>query len=203
MKYDSPDAPKDTLITEMTVEDIRTELKDWGVSVHHKTGIDNLISTLTKVRAGTYEASAKKEVVTVPNVPSAAATAAMLKATTQTKTQKAMTLQRIIVTPNDPLLSAQEGMIFTVGSSSVNNGRMVKKYVPFNNEEGWHVPQIIINQIKNAEMQKSKSVKTPNGEMVNQPFISKRFNVQILDPLTREEMTALAASQQAKGGMQV
>ena len=63
-----------------------------------------------------------------------------------------MKLVRIVVTPNDPLMSSYPGLIFTVGASGLNNGKMVKKYVPFNNEEGWHVPQyysiIKLNMLK-------------------------------------------------------
>ena len=108
-----------------------------------------------------------------------------------------MKLVRIVVTPNDPLMSSYPGLIFTVGASGLNGGKMIKKYVPFNNEEGWHVPQIILNQIEHAEMQKFKTVTTPNGEKVLEPYITKKFNVRILDPLTKEELERLAAAQAA------
>jgi len=72
-----------------------------------------------------------------------------------------------------------------------------KKYVPFNNEEGWHVPNIILQQIEHAEMQKFKTVTMPNGEKQLEPYITKKFNVRVLDPLTPEDMDKLAASQAA------
>ena len=128
---------------------------------------------------------------------SEAAKAAAAKALTKTGEKEAMKLVRIVVTPNDPLMSSYPGLIFTVGASGLNGGKMIKKYVPFNNEEGWHVPQIILNQIEHAEMQKFKTVTTPNGEKVLEPYITKKFNVRILDPLTKEELERLAAAQAA------
>jgi hypothetical protein len=76
---------------------------------------------------------------------------------------------------------------------------MIKKFVPFNNEEGWHVPTIILRQIENAEMQKFKTVTRTDGEKVLEPYVTKKFNVRILDPLTKEELEQLAARQGAAG----
>lgn len=191
-------------IDQMSDVDIRQELKDNEINLHHKTGSAKLASTLTEVRAGTYIAPASKE-ETTPSVmgpPSDAANKAVADSMKLTKEQRALKMQRIVVSPNDPLMSAYTGLIFTVGSSSVNKGRMIKKFVPFNNDEGWHVPQIIIDQIEAGEMQKFKSITMPDGQKVMQPYITKKYNVKILPPLTHKEMKSLAASQQAKGGMQ-
>jgi len=76
---------------------------------------------------------------------------------------------------------------------------MVKKFVPFNNEEGWHIPQIILNQIEYGMMQKFKTVTRVNGEKVLEPYLTKKFNVRILDPLTREELEQVAAANKVAG----
>ena len=185
------------------------EIRASGVKIHHKTGLAKLQSTLAAVRAGTYveeavpvaqvQAPKPAPVAQVPNVP---ATAAAIRAKRNAgKEQRATALVRIVVTPNDPLQSTYPGLIFTVGSSVVNKGRMIKKFVPFNNDEGWHVPQIICDQIQAAEMQKFKQVKMPNGEKQLQAYITKKFNVQILPMLTPVEMEELAAAQQARGSI--
>ncbi len=181
-------------IENMEADAIHEELKANGVTLHHKTGIDKLRSTLTDVRNGSYSAEAPK--VDPVNVKKLTPEEHVKKLT---KEQRAMRMQRIVVSPNDPLMSTYNGLIFTVGSSAINKGRMIKKYVPFNNDDGWHVPQIIIDQIDAAEMQKFRTVTAPNGDKVLQPYLTKKYNVQILDPLTSAEMAALAAAQQAKG----
>lgn len=194
----------------MTDADIHEELKARGVKLHHKTGSEKLKATLEAVLAGTYEAPIveAKEAPTAPVEAAPVATPANVKVLTEaehlqklTKEQRALRMQRIVVTPNDPLMSAYNGLIFTVGSSSVNKGRMIKKYVPFNNDDGWHVPQIIIDQIDAAQMQKFRTVTMPDGTKTMQPYITKKFNVQILPPLNTKEMAALGASQQSRGNI--
>ncbi|SVD97558.1 uncharacterized protein METZ01_LOCUS450412, partial [marine metagenome] len=137
-----------TPINKMTDSEIKQELEDNGVTLHHKTGSKKLASTLEDVRNGKYEnIISEEEAVTIEDRPyegglpgaSKAAIEAATKAQIETPDQKAMKLSRVVVTPNDPNMTSYPGLIFTVGSSKINNGRMIKKFVPFNNEEGWHV----------------------------------------------------------------
>ena len=197
------DTIDNTDVNQMEPGDIHTELKEHGIKLHHKTGTDKLRATLNAVRDGSYEAPTEAQEA-IPTAPiNISATVTRLTPAQHimklTKTEKAMRMQRIVVSPNDPLMSSYNGLIFTVGSSSINSGKMIKKYVPFNNDDGWHVPQIIIDQIEAAEMQKFRTVNTPNGDKTLQPYLTKKFNVQILDPLTQAEMEILAASQASKG----
>jgi len=191
-------------INSMTDDELKQELKDNGVTLHHKTGTKKLASTLAKVRTKEYQEDpnsampSKKDSLSESTEASRAAKAKHLAAM-QTPEKLAMKLTRIVVTPNDPTMVNYPGLIFTVGASGLNNGRMVKKFVPFNNEEGWHVPQIILNQIRNAEMQKFKTVTRANGEKVLEPYLTKKFNVRILDPLTPEELKQVAAANKVAG----
>ena len=174
------------------------ELEAHGVEVHHATSESKLRQILTEVEAGTYKKPVKvdKNEPTIPLKPEA-----LVKPAPLTKEEKAMRLIRIVVTPNDPLLNTYHGLIFTVCSSDINKGRAIKKFVPFNNEEGYHVPHAIYEQIVNAEMQKFKNAKLPNGETISVPYITKKYNVRVLPPLTKEELAALAAAQKARGGL--
>lgn len=185
-------------IDTMEDADIREELKSHGVNLHHKTSSVKLKATLKSVLEGTYEATETEKKEELPKVKYLTPEEHIKKLT---KEQRAMRLVRIIVTPNDPLMANYHGLIFSVGSSAVNNGRMIKKYVPFNNEDGWHVPHIIYEQIKNAEMQKFRQVTRPNGEKTMEPYITKKFSVELLSPLNPEEMKELAATQAARGFM--
>ena len=185
-------------INSMTDDEIRQELKDNGVTLHHKTGTKKLASTLAEVRTKEYKEDPKKSDLTDPSEAAKAAKAKHLAAM-QTPEKLAMKLTRVVVTPNDPTMVNYPGLIFTVGASGLNNGRMVKKFVPFNNEEGWHVPQIILNQIEHGQMQKFKTVTRANGEKVLEPYLTKKFNVRILDPLTRAELEQVAAANKIAG----
>ena len=191
-------------INSMTDEEIRQELTDNGVTLHHKTGTKKLASTLAKVRTDEYKEDPnsaippKKESLSESTEASRAAKEKHL-ATMQTPEKLAMKLVRVVVTPNDPAMVNYPGLIFSVGASGLNNGRMVKKFVPFSNEEGWHVPTIILNQIIHGQMQKFKTVTRANGEKVLEPYLTKKFNVRILDPLTPEELKQVAAANKVAG----
>ena len=203
-------------INSMTDEEIRQELTDNGVTIHHKTGTKKLASTLAAVRTKEYkEKDAKPVEKNIPEIPAnvkhkslpgstPASRAAKAKRIQEvfvdiTPRQKAMKLTRVVVTPNDPIMANYPGLIFSVASSRITNGEMVKKFVPFNNEAGWHVPGIILDQINAAEMQKFKTVVRPDGEKVLEPYLAKKFNVRVLPDLTVTELEQLAASQQAAG----
>jgi len=193
-----------TPINGMTNDELRKELADNGVTLHHKTGSKKLAATLAKVRTDEYKEDPnsaippKKDSLSESTEASRAAKAKHLAAM-QTPEKLAMKLVRIVVTPNDPAMVNYPGLIFSIGASGLNNGRMIKKFVPFNNEEGWHVPQIILNQIEHGQMQKFKTVTRANGEKVLEPYLTKKFNVRILDPLTRAELEQVAAANKIAG----
>jgi len=206
-------------INSMTDDEIRQELTDNGVTLHHKTGTKKLASTLAEVRTKEYKENPNSAIPSEENIPeipagvrhkslpgsTPASRAAKAKRIQEvfvnlTQKQEAMKLIRIVVSPNDTLMASYPGLIFTVGSSRISkNGEMVKKFVPFNNEAGWHVPKIIYDQIDAAEMQKFRTVTSPNGEKVLEPYLTKKFNVRVLPELSVEELEQLAASQQVAG----
>ena len=187
-------------INSMTDDELKQELKDNGVTLHHKTGTKKLASTLADVRTKEYKEDTKPSTSNLSDSTEASRAAKEKHlAAMQTPEKLAMKLTRVVVTPNDPAMVNYPGLIFSVGATGLNNGRMVKKFVPFNNEEGWHVPQIILNQIENGQMQKFKTVTRANGEKVLEPYLTKKFNVRILDPLTREELEQVAAANKVAG----
>jgi hypothetical protein len=108
----------------------------------------------------------------------------------------AMKLIRVIVRPNDPLKLESGGEIFTYGSNVINNGKAVKKYVPFNNEEGWHIPNIIYQNIIATECQIFKKV-TRNGQDTMEAVKIKAYNVEVLPALTQAEIDKIAIKQKA------
>jgi hypothetical protein len=198
-------------INSMTDEEIRQELTENGVTLHHKTGSKKLASTLADVRTKEYKEDPKdSELQVTGNVKHrslpgstpesrAAKERHIANINTMTAEKAAMKLVRVVVTPNDPLMVNYPGLIFTVGMSGINNGRMIKKFVPFSNEDGWHIPTIILRQVESAEMQKFKTVTRPNGEKVLEPYLTKKFNVQILPDLTNAEIKRLADQQTTAG----
>lgn len=110
--------------------------------------------------------------------------------------QEAMKLVRVIVTPMDPLKKEYAGEIFTVGNSVVG---MVSRMVPYNNEEGWHVEQIILDTLKEKKVQVFVKKKV-NGKEHKEGKLIPAFGIQILDPLSKVELGELAQRQAMAGG---
>lgn len=109
---------------------------------------------------------------------------------------QAMKLVRVIVTPMDPLKKEYTGEIFTVGNSVVG---MVSRMVPYNNEEGWHVEQIILDTLKEKKVQVFVKKKV-NGKEHKEGKLIPAFGIQVLDPLTKVELGELAQRQAMAGG---
>ena len=106
--------------------------------------------------------------------------------------QEASKLVRIRVTCMNPAKKEWEGEIFTVGNAGVGT---FKKYVPFNADDGWHVPNIIYETMKERQCQVFTSSKTKNGVTMRQGKLIKEFAIEVLPPLTEEELKDLAQRQ--------
>ena len=101
-------------------------------------------------------------------------------------------LIRIRVTCMNPNKKNWEGEIFSVGSAKLGT---FKKYVPFNTEDGWHVPKIIYDVIKERKFTSFQKVKGPRGEEIRKGKLVPEFSVEVLPPLTDKELKELARRQ--------
>ena len=70
-----------------------------------------------------------------------------------------------------------------------------KKYVPFNADEGWHVPRIIYEQLKDRECQVFTTVRDSRGNSTRKGKLIKEFAIEVLPNLTEEEIKELAQRQ--------
>lgn len=114
------------------------------------------------------------------------------------KRKEANELVRIRVTCMNPAKREWEGEMFSAGNSLVGN---VSKYVPFNNDEGWHVPRIIFNMIKDRECQVFVSKRDDRGNVTRQGKLIKEFAVEVMPDLTVEELHDLAQRQAMAGSI--
>ena len=105
---------------------------------------------------------------------------------------EAAKLVRIRVTCMNPNKKEWEGEIITAGNAGVGT---FKKYVPFNADEGWHVPNIIYQVLKDRECQVFSTVTGPRGNKFRKGKLIKEFAIEVLPPLTEEELKDLAQRQ--------
>lgn len=108
------------------------------------------------------------------------------------KRQEANRLVRVRITCMNPAKRELDGEIFTIGNGIVGTFR---KFVPFNVEDGWHVPHIILEQIQERQCQIFVPVKDARGNVTRAGKLIREFAVEILPELTHEELAALAQRQ--------
>lgn len=153
-----------------------------GLSYHPSIGLDKLRDKVSAAIAG-Y----KDEPEVAPVV--ATETAQAVKARQR---NEALELVRIRVSCMNPNKKEWEGEIFSIGNSLIGTQ---KKFVPFNNEEGWHVPRCIYDMITGRECQIFVSYKDARGGTIRKGKLIKEFAVEVLPPLTGEELEELARRQ--------
>ena len=105
---------------------------------------------------------------------------------------EALKLVRIRLTCLNPAKKEWEGEIITVGNSLIGS---VKKFVPFNADDGWHVPYVIYQQLKERQCQIFYTATDARGNKVRKGKLIKEFAIEVLPPLTKEELEELARRQ--------
>lgn len=188
---------------ELTLLKQRAEVM--GISFHPNIGLAKLKEKIEAKTSGDNVADAHlaEQLETIDEaarVDAAAVVPARAVPTPQQqkmeRRKKATRLVRIRITSMNPLKSNMKGEIFSAGNSEVG---MLKKYVPFNAEDGWHVPQIILTMIKNKKFMTHYEVKQ-NGKKVKKNKLVPEYAIEILPPLTPKELTELKQRQlMAKG----
>lgn len=107
---------------------------------------------------------------------------------------------RIRVTCMNPAKKEWEGEMFTSGNSIIGT---YTKFVPFNIDEGWHVPRIIYNQIVDRKCQIFYSEKDVRNNTIRKGKLIKEFAVEVLPNLTVEELHELAQRQAMSNSIDV
>lgn len=122
--------------------------------------------------------------------PSVAATAVAAQGKGYEIKRKATALVRVRITCLNPSKRDSEGEFFRTGNKYVPT---ISRFVPF--EQDTHIEQMLLTLIQNREY--SIVVHEKNAEGRKSPVRKQRkeFQVEILEPLSKEELAKLAESQ--------
>lgn len=153
-----------------------------GLTYHPSIGVE-------KLREKVNAALAPPAEETKSEGPAAEETQA---ARNQRLKREASKLVRIRVACMNPAKKEWEGEIFSCGNSVAGS---FTKYVPFNAEDGWHVPNMILQMIQDRQCQIFYTVTDSRGNKVRKGKLIKEFSVEILAPLTEAELHDLAQRQ--------
>ena len=113
------------------------------------------------------------------------------------KRKEANKLIRIRVTCMNPAKKEWEGELFTAGNGTVGS---FTKFVPFNVDEGWHVPTIIYNQLVERKCQIFISEKDSLGNTIRKGKLIREFAIEVLPDLSLKELKELAQQQAMRNG---
>lgn len=110
-------------------------------------------------------------------------------------------LVRLRITNLDPKKKDLPGEILTVGNEYIGT---VRKFVPFGEvtDDGYHVPYILYKLLENRRFLHIRTVKDRRtGKDRIETQWAKEFALEVLPPLTEEELKRLANAQAAAGSL--
>jgi hypothetical protein len=194
----APDAVEDDApapqVTEIDM--LKSRAKLMGVPFSGNIGVEALKAKI-KAKIDGEKADEGVEVV-------AAAEPVAAPQTYQTKRQKMiaekMKLVRLRITNLNPAKKNLPGEIFTVANRVLGT---VKKFIPYGEatDNGYHVPYIIYQQLKDREFVNIKTRKDSRGRTHVETNMAREFALEVLPQLTPVELARLAAQQAAAQGM--
>lgn len=182
---------------EVKVDEL-TELKKradlLGIEYHPKISVDKLRA---RIKAQ-LEDTAYVDVPDDDEVIAATSAKRELKFKPETQAEiadrlrkEAQRLVRVRITCMNPNKKDWDGDVFTVSNSVVGT---LRKYVPFNAEDGWHIPTMMLDFLRDKQFVQHY-VEKKNGQEINRHKLVKEFAIEVLDPLTQEELKELAQRQ--------
>lgn len=108
--------------------------------------------------------------------------------------KRSQRLIRIIARPIDPRRTQLEGEMIMVGNGAIG---MTGKFVPFNREEGYHVPEVIYNALRDKQFTEFYTVTDKHGNENTKSRQKRAFVIEVLDPLTESELAEIRTRQRA------
>lgn len=174
----------DEILTQDELTTLKARADLLGISYHPSIGLEKLRE---KINAATSDEAVKEPVQSATKADEETANERRIRLKKQ-----ALELVRIRVTCMNPAKAEWEGEIFTVGNSAIGS---VTKYVPFNADAGWHVPRIIYQQLVERQCQIFTTVTDSRGNKSRKGKLIREFAIEVLPPLTKEELHELAQRQ--------
>jgi hypothetical protein len=188
---------EDLALKAAALEDLKERATKLGIKFHPMIGEDKLrekvAEAMTRLDGENTPASEESDEV--------AAISAYV-APKETKAQQAYRLKseaseliRVRVTNMNPNKREWEGEIFTAANSVVGTFR---KFVPFN--VPWHVPRIILEQLRQRQFQHFTTEVDRRGNKVRRGRLIAEFAIEELSPLSEKELKELAQRQAMAAG---
>jgi len=170
-------------------DQLMEEAKQLGLNPHHNVGelkLQEMINEALEPKVKVSDASGEPEAIE------------------ETKPERMKRLRdeqreqiRVIIRCHNDNKSELTGETHTI----ICAAGTIRKWVPFDNEEGWHVPQAILSVLEAKVCQKFKNGKLKNGQPHKVSFMTKEYTIEKMKPLSKKELDSLAKDQSARGSI--
>lgn len=181
-----------------------------GIEFSNNIGLETLKAKIAAKRDGVEDPFPKTdtldEVSTEPNpaplLEDPALPAPKKEGLRQRLIRENMRLIRLRITNMDPKKKDLPGEVFTVANQYLGT---VKKFIPYGEvtEDGYHVPYCLYKMLKARKFLNIRTFKDRknNNEIKVEQSWAAEFALEVLPPLTKEEIIRLGAAQSAAGGL--
>lgn len=150
-----------------------------GIKFHPSISVEKL-----KEKIAAFDAGLEQE-----NEPKASKAKSKMQRREELRKEK-MKLVRCRITCMNPHKREWQGEWFSAGNAVLG---FHTKYVLFDHE--YHLTQMMVDILKTKVFRQTKDVPDGKGGKYRKNFFPKEYNIEILNPLTQEELDALAADQ--------
>lgn len=189
MNIDNSDLP---VQDELTV--LKARADQIGVKYHPSIGLEALKAKLAQALSDAPAPGSNDA-----GTPAQAAPVETENQMRQRMVREATVLVRVRVTCMNPLKKEWPGEILAVGNDVVGS---IKKFIPYQGaEDGWHVPKALLDMMREKQCQVFYTVTLPNGQKVRRGKLIKEFAIEVLPPLTADELHDLAQRQALSGAI--
>ncbi|KXJ61569.1 MAG: hypothetical protein AXW14_08895 [Alteromonas sp. Nap_26] len=170
-----------------TLDQLKAEADSYGISYSAQIGEAGLQKKIDEFLKAKADATKLDTDATAKAAP---------KKTKQEVLDEAMKLVRVNIQCMNPAKKDFDGEIITVGNSVIGT---VRKFVKFNTDDGFHIPNIIYQVLKARQFNVFYSERTKNGVTQRKAKPAREFSIEVLDPLTQDELDELKKAQAARG----
>jgi hypothetical protein len=181
------------------LERLKKQAQDLGLTFHHRAGVKKLRSLIDEhiakgeipVMATTAEQNPPKRGTVVPMTE-----VEFRRKQQQEAKQNVASLVRVRIMCMNPQKKNWQGEFISVGSARLGT---FKRFVPFNGVE-WHIPKIMYDMMKERKCTVFIDGKDGRGHPTKIPKMIDEFSIEVLEPLSPEELENLARTQAARAG---
>ena len=178
---------------ELTLDELKNQAKELGIKYSPNIGAEALQKKIAEASAEPVQ-----KVPTVNNdIPTNDPVLQQARIRKHGR-EEALKLVRCRIANNDPNKRDLMGDYYTVANSVIGK---VTKYVPFRGKaaESWHIPMCIYNFLKSKKYVNIGGISNDRDDLSNVDRAQElpEFNIEILPPLTQEQLDELAKEQAA------